>query len=58
MCFEVAKPGSCVLSCNHKASQPLKLLKENKMDYDDDERFIMTDEFDAETISLMAELGI
>ena len=26
--------------------------------YEDDERFVMTNEFDAETIALMNELGI
>jgi hypothetical protein len=41
-----------------RAEQPPETLRENIMDYDQDERFIRTDEFDDETMQLMAELGI
>jgi hypothetical protein len=42
-----------------RAEQPPRDLPgRHIMDYDQDERFIRTDEFDDETMQLMAELGI
>lgn len=57
--FQVDKLQNKDVSCNQKARHPLTYRRKpiTMATYTDDE-FIMTDEFDAETIALMNELGI